>query len=81
MDDFGAGGKIPDFDKIISTILSRDISVSLILQSMTQLESMYSPAEAVTIVNNCDHIIYNLSWFAGLENGGVYREQDFQNPR
>ncbi|MCM1060417.1 MAG: type IV secretory system conjugative DNA transfer family protein [Eubacterium sp.] len=34
------------------------VPVSLILQSMTQLDSMYSSAEATTIVNNCDHIIY-----------------------
>lgn len=58
MDDFAASAKIPDFDKVISVIRSRDISVSLILQSMTQLESMYSHAEAMTIINNCDHILY-----------------------
>lgn len=58
MDDYAASARIPDFDKIISVIRSRDISVSLILQSMTQLESMYSHAEATTIVNNCDHILY-----------------------
>lgn len=58
MDDFDASARIPDFDKIISVIRSRDISVSLILQSMTQLEAMYSHAEATTIINNCDHIIY-----------------------
>lgn len=58
MDDFAASASIPDFDKIISVIRSRDISVSLVLQSMTQLESMYNHAEAVTIINNCNHIIY-----------------------
>ena len=58
MDDFASSAKIPDFDKVISVIRSREISVSLILQSMTQLESMYTPAEAKTIVNNCDHLLY-----------------------
>ena len=58
MDDFAAGTRIPNFDKIISVIRSREISVSLILQSMTQLESMYNEAEASTIINNCDHILY-----------------------
>ncbi len=58
MDDFAASARIPDFDKIISVIRSRDISVSLVLQSMTQLEAMYTHAEATTIINNCDHIIY-----------------------
>ena len=58
MDDFAAGARIPDFDKIISVIRSRDISVSLVLQSLTQLETMYSRPTALTIVNNCDHLIY-----------------------
>lgn len=58
MDDFAASVRIPDFDKIISVIRSRNISVSIILQSMTQLESMYTHAEATTIINNCDHILY-----------------------
>lgn len=58
MDDFAASARIPDFDKVISVIRSRDISVSLILQSMTQLEGMYGDAAATTIVNNCDHLLY-----------------------
>lgn len=58
MDDFAASARIPDFDKVISVIRSREISVSLILQSMTQLESMYSKAESLTIINNCDHLLY-----------------------
>ena len=58
MDDFASGTRIPDFDKVISVIRSRDISVSLILQSLTQLESMYTHAEALTIINNCDHLLY-----------------------
>ena len=58
MDDFASSARIPDFDKIISVIRSREISVSLILQSMTQLESMYGKAAASTIINNCDHLLY-----------------------
>ncbi len=58
MDDFASSARIPDFDKVISVIRSREISVSLILQSMTQLESMYTHAEATTIINNCDHLLY-----------------------
>ncbi len=58
MDDFASSARIPDFDKVISVIRSREISVSLILQSMTQLESMYTHAEATTILNNCDHLLY-----------------------
>lgn len=58
MDDFATSARIPDFDKIISVIRSRDISVSLILQSLSQLETLYSKAEATTITNNCDHLLY-----------------------
>lgn len=58
MDDFAASTRIPDFDKVISVIRSRDISVSLILQSITQLHSMYGEAAATTIINNCDHLLY-----------------------
>lgn len=58
MDDFASSAVIPDFDKIISVIRSRDIYVSLIIQSLSQLESMYTPAVSRTILNNCDHILY-----------------------
>lgn len=58
MDDFATSARIPHFDKIISVIRSREISVSLILQSLTQLESMYQSAAASTIINNCDHLLY-----------------------
>jgi len=58
LDDFATNAFIPDFDKIISVIRSREISVSVILQSLTQLETMYSHPASVTILNNCDHILY-----------------------
>ncbi len=58
MDDFTSGAPIKDFDKIISVIRSRDISVSLIIQSLSQLETLYGIGEAKTILNNCDHFLY-----------------------
>lgn len=58
MDDFAASACIPGFDKVVSVIRSRDISVSIVLQSLTQLETMYSKPTALTIINNCDHLIY-----------------------
>ena len=58
MDDFATNTRVPDFDKIISVIRSREISVSLILQNLTQLNTMYQDAAAATIVSNCDHILY-----------------------
>ncbi|WP_026499519.1 VirD4-like conjugal transfer protein, CD1115 family [Butyrivibrio sp. WCD2001] len=58
MDDFAASARIESFDRITSVIRSRDIFVTIILQSLTQLHSMYSEYEAETILNNCDHILY-----------------------
>ncbi len=58
LDDFAASATIPDFDKIISVIRSRDVSVSVVLQSISQLNSMYGEAASRTILNNCDHILF-----------------------
>lgn len=57
LDDF-SNLTIPDMDKIISVIRSREISVSIVLQSITQLEGLYGHAKAMTIVDNCDHLLY-----------------------
>ncbi len=57
LDDF-SNLNVPDFDKTISVIRSREISVSVILQSITQLEGMYGYAKAMTIIDNCDHLLY-----------------------
>ena len=60
LDDFAAGaaGCIADFDQISSVIRSREISVSIILQSLAQLEAAYGHDKAVTILSNCDHLLY-----------------------
>lgn len=58
LDDFAAAPQISDFDNIISIIRSREISVSVIIQSISQLRSRYGGDSADTIINNCDHILY-----------------------
>ena len=58
LDDFAANVCIPDFDRIISVIRSREIAVSIIIQSLSQLEALYGHARALTILNNCDHLLY-----------------------
>lgn len=58
LDDMAANCSIPDFDKTISVIRSRDIFASIFLQSVTQLYSKYSEYEAMTIISNCDHVVY-----------------------
>ena len=60
LDDFAAAADccIPDFDKIASVIRSREISTTVILQSLSQLEASYRHARALTILNNADHLLY-----------------------
>lgn len=58
LDDFASNTTIPDFDKIISVIRSREIYVSIILQSITQLYGMYGLEKGQTIINNCDNCLY-----------------------
>lgn len=58
LDDFATNADVPNFQEITSVIRSRGISVSVILQSLTQLESIYGHCDALTIANNCDHWLY-----------------------
>jgi len=58
LDDFAANVFIPDFDKIVSVIRSREISTSVVLQSLSQLKGMYNEGQASTIINNCDTMLY-----------------------
>ena len=50
-------GKIPNFEKLIATIRSREISASIILQSMSQLKSIYKD-NADTVLGNCDTLLF-----------------------
>ena len=53
LDEFANIGKIPDFDKKISTSRSRKLSFSVILQNLDQLEAVYEKSYE-TIIGNCD---------------------------
>ena len=57
LDEFANIGQIPNFDKLIATIRSREISASIILQSQSQLKTIYKDA-ADTIVGNCDTTLF-----------------------
>ena len=57
LDEFANIGKIPDFDKKISTSRSRKISFSVILQNLDQLEAIYEKSHE-TIVGNCDTHVF-----------------------
>ena len=56
-DEFANIGHIPQFDKLIATIRSREISASIILQSQSQLKAMYKDS-ADTILGNCDTTLF-----------------------
>lgn len=58
LDDFAASCAIPDFDNLISVIRSRSISATVVLQSLSQLESRYGSSRSATIIMNCDTLIY-----------------------
>ena len=50
-------GQIPNFDKLIATIRSREISASIILQSQSQLKAIYKDAAEI-ISDNCDSVLF-----------------------
>lgn len=57
-DDFATGSRILNFPEYISIFREKQISVMLLIQSETQLESIYGYHDAVTIINNCDTYVY-----------------------
>ena len=75
LDDFAAAARIEDFDNIISIIRSREISVSIIIQSLSQLNHMYSEDRANTIINNCAHVLY----LSGKDKGTMQYVADYLN--
>lgn len=67
LDEFANIGKIPDFDKKISTSRSRGISFSVILQNIDQLEAIYEKSYE-TIMGNCDtHVFLGSNSFKTVE--------------
>ena len=57
LDEFANIGQIPEFDKLVGTMRSREVSVSIIIQNITQLSSLYEHSWE-TIVGNCDSILF-----------------------
>ena len=57
LDEFANIGQIPNFEKLIATIRSREISASIILQSKSQLKAIYKD-NADTIEGNCDTTLF-----------------------
>ena len=87
LDEFANIGQIPNFDKLIATIRSREISASIILQSQSQLKTIYKDA-ADTIVGNCDSTLFlggkekstlkEISELLGKETIDLYNQSENQ---
>ena len=85
LDEFANIGQIPNFDKLIATIRSREISASIILQSQSQLKTIYKDA-ADTIVGNCDSTLFlggkekstlkEISELLGKETIDLYKQSE-----
>ena len=57
LDEFSNIGQIPKFEKLISTIRSREVSACIILQAQSQLKAIYKD-NADTIIGNCDTTLF-----------------------
>ena len=67
LDEFANIGRIPEFDKKISTSRSRGIQFSVILQNLDQLEAVYEKSYE-TIMGNCDtHVFLGSNSFKTVE--------------
>ena len=57
MDEFANVALPDDFDKLLATMRSREISVSIIIQNMAQLKALFEK-QWESIVGNCDTFLY-----------------------
>ncbi len=57
MDEFANVSLPDDFDKILSVMRSREVSVSIILQNLAQLKALFEK-QWESIVGNCDEFLY-----------------------
>ena len=57
LDEFANIGQIPNFERLIATIRSREISACIVLQAQSQLKAIYKNS-ADTIVGNCDTLLF-----------------------
>ena len=57
IDEFANIGKIPNFNEVLASVRSREISIKIIIQAISQLESMYKN-DWKTIFNNCATILF-----------------------
>ena len=69
LDEFANIGRLPDFERTIAVVRSRNIGVSIVLQSPAQLRSAYGDV-AETILDCCDTTLF-LGGKSGSTNKGI----------
>ena len=57
-DDFACAAKVNEFSRHIAIFRAAQISAMLLIQSESQLNSLYGDDEATTILNNCSTYVY-----------------------
>lgn len=57
MDEWANVALPDDFEKILATCRSRDISINIIVQNISQIKAMYKDSWE-SIIGNCDHFLY-----------------------
>lgn len=57
-DEWAQVGKVPNLAAVIAVIRSREISLKMMIQSLSQLEKLYGKEDTKTIINNCGSIVY-----------------------
>ncbi len=57
-DDFATGCPVNMFEQYVSIFREKGLSVTVLIQSESQLSSLYSSEKATTIINNCDTIVF-----------------------
>jgi type IV secretion system protein VirD4 len=56
-DEFANIGQIPEFDKLLATMRSMEISANIVIQNMAQLKAMYKDTYEI-ITGNCDSLLF-----------------------
>ena len=90
LDEFPNIGKIPDFEKKLSTMRSRGINTAIIFQSIAQLKNRYHNDVWQELLGNCDsklcmgcneimtaEYVSNLLGVATVENDSIRKENGF----
>lgn len=87
-DEWAQIGKVPNLTEIIAVIRSREISLKMMIQSLSQLEKLYGKEDTKTILNNCASIIYlggsdpdTLKWLSERSGPGTIDDRNISESR